>query len=214
MTDVALVTWTGDHGVEREMFPTTSLANKAASELRKAGISSKVEKITLSKLGKKQLIASVYNNEVHGEKSFVASAELVKDVEGVKKPSDPVAAAKLKARQVANKHRGVAPPSAASSAPGAAGTENPPLPAGASGSKSSPNKEPSTTGSGAGKAATSKKSPTKAAPGAAESSAANGAPAGGEAGQVNKTVSEQAPKAENKGDMTSADLDKAGKIVL
>jgi hypothetical protein len=120
MTDIFRLSWNGDHGQEREMHPNAGVAKKAASELRNAGINSTIEKITLAKMGKKELMCSIYNNTP----DFAEEVTMLKEVQGMKKPKDPIAAEKMKQRTVANKHRGVMPMTAGA-AVAKAGTENP-----------------------------------------------------------------------------------------
>lgn len=121
MTDIFKVTWNGDAGEESEMHATGVKAKAAAKGLREAGINSLIEKITLRPMGKKDLICAIYNGNLHtgyslgeaGEVGFAEKVETLKEVAGVKKPKDPVAAAAMRAKAVANKHRGIKPPNAA-----------------------------------------------------------------------------------------------------
>lgn len=218
MTDIVRVKWNGDHGEEREMFATASLAKKSASELRAAGISSTVEKITLKKMGKKDLLAAIYNGD---DEKFAEATETLKVVEGMKKPKDPVAAAKLKARQVANKHRGVRPVGVQAVAGSAkAGTENKSMvPEGATAAaeaagnelKNNIDKAADQGVPGAEPVEQPVKAPVAKVAGPKKAAKAANAP---QSEQVNKDVSDQAPKPENKGDLTTADLKKGGGIKL
>ncbi len=222
MTDVFKVKWTGDHGGEMEMHPTRGAANKAASELKGAGISSVIEKVTLAKLGKKDLICALYNGVEQDQglddgidaKGFAEKVEAVKEVAGVKKPKDPVLAAKLKNKQVANKHRGIMPvvpgqvggeaaASAGASVASKAGKENPSMAPKVGGNSSPAKTAASAAGSGTTDKSKSKESFDKSSEGAAPAA-------------VKKPVAVVKPKPapevmkEGAGDMSTADLKTGG----
>jgi hypothetical protein len=66
-----------------EMFGTQTAALKKATDRRKEGDDTTVNKLTIKKLPKAQLLAAIYNRDLE---QFVEEIDVVKEVKGVKHP--------------------------------------------------------------------------------------------------------------------------------
>jgi hypothetical protein len=66
----------------KEAFPSVSLAKKKATELRRRGLSTKIEEITLKKLPKKELLCALFN---HQFEALTEASKVVKVLEGLKR---------------------------------------------------------------------------------------------------------------------------------
>lgn len=66
-----------------EMFGTQTAAIKKATDRRKEGHDTTVNKLALKKLPKAQLLAAIYNRDLE---QFVEEIAVVKEVKGVKSP--------------------------------------------------------------------------------------------------------------------------------
>jgi hypothetical protein len=74
-------------GMVGTFFPKQGLAGKAATELRREGVASVIEKVTLKKMPKKDLLCALANRVPDtAEGSPFEKIEVIKEVAGVKKP--------------------------------------------------------------------------------------------------------------------------------